>query len=360
MTRRERLHRAYFHQEMDRPAVYSREWFPEDDPSYDKLKKYLLENSEMKTYWPLKEVPSFSEDTYYENHDDDFRRKVTVVHTPAGAFRSTYLESLKGQPGLQETFFLKDVADIQKYLMLPTPPLKFVHEASSFFEADRAIGNKGIVSVSLGINPAGEAVTLFGSENFAIMSIMERDLIHSLCESKMKSILARLKFIADNKIGPYFEMLGEEYLVPPLHGSKDFYDFNVKYDKPIIDFIHDIGGRIHIHSHGSVKDVIQGFVEMGTDVLHPFEAPPNGNITPQEAKQHARGKMCLEGNIQIAHMYESSQEQIREETVNLIDTVFDDRKGLIVSPTASPYIRGAGEKCFNNYKILIDSVLRYK
>lgn len=355
MTRRERLHRAYFHQEMDRPAVYSREGFPDNDPSYDKLKKYLHENSELKSHWAVRELCSYSADSFYESYDDDFRRKVTIIHTPSGDLQSTYLESLNGQPGLQETFPLKDAADIEKYLMLPPPAI--FNNVHSFFEADSAIGDNGLAVVALGMNPAGTVVELFGSENFAMMSITDRDLIHSLCEERMEVILDRLKFIADNKIGPYFEMFGEEYLVPPLHSPKDFYDFNVKYDKPIIDFIHDIGGRIHIHSHGSIKHVIQGFVEMGTDVLHPFEAPPNGDITPQEAKLYARGKMCLEGNIQIAHMFEHSPEQIMAETAALIDVIFDDHRGLIVSPTASPYIFGEGEKCFNNYKAMIDTVL---
>ena len=148
-------------------------------------------------------------------------------------------------------------------------------------------------------------------------------------------------------------------MVPPLHGPKDFYDFNVRYDKPIIELIHNAGGRIHIHCHGSIKKILQGFVDMGTDVLHPFEAPPMGDITPSEAKELARGRMCLEGNIQIDRMYEATPEDIAEETELLIQTVFDDHKGLIVSPTASPYIRGRGEECFPQYKAMIDTVINW-
>lgn len=356
MTRKERLRRAYFHEEMDRPAVYSREGFPSNDPTYDKLKKYLAENSELKFLWKLKETPHTTEISY-ENYNEDFRRRKTILHTPAGNLESTSFESLKGQPGLHETYFLKTPEDAEKYISLPLPEI--IKETDSFFQTEKKADDTGIVNVSLGMNPAGTVVDLFGSELFAMMSITERNLIHSLCEREMKRILKKLEFIADNKIGPYFSMLGEEYLVPPLHGPKDFYDFNVKYDKPIIDFIHNIGGRIHIHSHGSIRDVIQYFVEMGTDVLHPFEAPPSGNITAAEAKKAAGDRMCLEGNIQIAHMYEREPEDIRSQTEELIKTVFADRKGLIVSPSASPYIRGEGEKCFANYKAMVDTVLNY-
>ena len=35
MTRKERLKRCYYHEELDRPAVYSRTGFPRNDSSYD-------------------------------------------------------------------------------------------------------------------------------------------------------------------------------------------------------------------------------------------------------------------------------------------------------------------------------------
>ena len=85
-----------------------------------------------------------------------------------------------------------------------------------------------------------------------------------------------------------------------------------------------------------------------------------GDLTAAQAKQIARGKLCIEGNIQIAAMYEHTPEQVREETRALIADAFDDRCGLIVSPTASPYIRGAGEDCFEMYKAKVDAVLEWR
>ena len=38
MNRRERMKRCYFHEEIDRPAVYSRTGFPGNDPTYDRLR----------------------------------------------------------------------------------------------------------------------------------------------------------------------------------------------------------------------------------------------------------------------------------------------------------------------------------
>ena len=358
MNRRERLRRCYAHEKLDRPGVYSRTGFPGNDPTYDKLKAYLQAHSELKVPWHGIKQTSYPSEYHREPHSEDFERRVTVLHTPKGDLQCSYLISLKGQPGLAETYFIKDRADAEKYLSLPLPKIRGV-DVPSFLAAKERIGDAGIVDVSLGLCPGGIIATLFGTDNFAMMSVTDRDIIHALCQRQMEISINRLKSLLDSSIGPFFSILGEEYIVPPLHGPTDFYDFIVKYEKPIIDMLHDAGGYIHIHCHASVKKVFQGFLDMGTDVLHPFEAPPMGDITPSEAKELARGRMCLEGNIQIDRMYEATPEEIRQETEALIQTVFDDRRGLIVCPTASPYIRGKGEECFPQYKAMIDAVLEW-
>ena len=357
MTRRERLRRCYFHEELDRPAVYCRTGFPENDPTYDELRAYLKIHSELKQAWcpeTLLEAASDAE-ARIEPYSQDFERHVTVLHTPQGDLYSSHLMSLKGQPGLRETHLLKTREDAEAYLSLPLPEVE--GDVSSFFAADAEMGDAGITTVELGLNPGGFAVELFGSERFAILSVTDRDIIHALCERRMTIVQNLVRFLLRHNIGPYFGMAGQEYIVPPLHGPRDFLDFNVKYDKPIIGLMHDAGGRVHIHSHGSIKAVFQGFLDMGADVLHPFEAPPMGDITAAEAKALARGTLCLEGNIQISRMYEAPAEAVRQETEALIRDTFDDRKGLVVCPTASPYIRGQGARCYPRFKAMVDAVL---
>jgi hypothetical protein len=358
MTSRERLRRCYCHEELDRPGVYSRTGYPHDDPSYDRLKAYLQQHADLKRSWSGRRFESPDPvEQRTEPHTEEFDRRISILHTPKGDLRSTDLVSRKGLPGLAETYFIKSREDAEAYLSIPMPTL--AGDVSPFFVADREIADRGIVDVGLGLNPAGFVAELCGSENFALMSVTDRDILHALCERQMNIILNALKFLFDRKVGPYFSMAGEEFAVPPLHGAHDFQDFNVRYDKPILDLVHEAGGRMHIHCHGSIKSVFQGFLDLGADVLHPFEAPPMGDLTPAEAKAMARGRICLEGNIQIADMYEASPANIREQTEALIATCFDDRRGLIVSPTASPYIRGAGEECFERYKAMVDAVLAW-
>jgi hypothetical protein len=353
---RERLRRAYYLEEMDRPAVYSRiSSVPWDDKSYDRLGAFLATESDQKVVWDGRAFEAcYPVSHAAEPYSEDFERQITILHTPAGDLRASKRVGLKYQPGLQETFFIKTREDVEKYLSLPLPDRS--GDASSFFVADREIGERGIVDVSLGFNPAGFVAELCGTETFALLSVTDRDLLHALCQRQMEIMLDTVKFLLGQGVGPFFSMAGEEYLVPPLHGPTDFDDFNVRYDKPIIDLVHQGGGRVYIHCHGSVKKVMQGFLAMGVDVLHPFEAPPMGDITPSEAKETIRGRMCYEGNIQIHHMYEHTPEAVREETIALIEDVFDDGLGLIVCPTASPYIPGAGEVCLGRFRAMVEAV----
>lgn len=359
MNSRERLLRCYFNREIDRPAVYSRTLFPINDPSYDKLKLFLRNNSDLKAGWDARCIESdYQIEKRVEPYSDDFNYVVEILHTPAGDLESTKFEYLNGMQSINKTYFIKTKEDGEKFLSLSNPVLG--GDVSSFFMLDNEMGDRGIIDVKLGQNPAGSIAHLMGSETFAMMSITDREIIHELCQRQMNIKMNCVKFLLESNVEPYFSMEGEEMIVPPLHGPDDFYDFNVKYDKPIIDLIHNSGGKVHIHCHGSVKKVLKGFIDMGVDVLHPFEAPPMGDIKPSEAKNMIRGKICYEGNIQIDAMYDHTPEQIREETEILIKEVFDDHKGLIVCPTASPYIIGKGDVCFNQYKSMVDAVINWK
>ncbi len=343
-------------QEVDRPAVYSRTGFPDNDPSYQRLRDYLWHHTEQKAlWWGGPSEGGFPRDTVVDRHSESFDRRTETLHTPKGDLIRSFLISRTGEPGMYDSHYVGSPEDAEAFLSLP--PADVETDPSQFFEVDAGVGEAGIAEVLLGSNPAGYVAELCGSENFALMTVTARDTLHRLCRRRMDELLRRVKFLIAHGVGPFFSMQGEEYLVPPLHGPADFDDFNVRYDKPIIDAVHDGGGHVHVHSHGRVRQVFGGFLTMGADVLHPCESPPQGDLLARDAKEMARGSMCIEGNIQINRMYECSPHEISEETATLIRDAFDDRRGLIVSPTASPYIRGAGEICLPRYVAMVETVL---
>ena len=119
-----------------------------------------------------------------EHYSQEFERHKTILHTPKGNLFAAYLKGLKNQPGLQETYFLKTNKDIEKFLSLPLP--KICGDVSSFSKIKERIGNRGIVYCGLGLNPGGYVVNLFGSEQFAIATIEEREMIHLLLKRRTK------------------------------------------------------------------------------------------------------------------------------------------------------------------------------
>lgn len=355
MTRRERLHRCYCYQELDRPGVYLRTNWPASDPSYDDLKALMRQHSELKGWWhstAVQEPPATRE--YAEPVNEDWQRWVNILHTPAGDLRQATLLSLKGLPGMAEEHFIRTHADAEKFLSQPMP--KLVGGIEEFRRRDAEIGDAGFAEVDLGTNPGGAVAELMGSELFAIWTIEHRDIVHALCRWHRDAIVGRLKHIIALGGGPHFCLGGQEFIVPPLHGPADCRDFNTHYDTPIVSLVREAGGAIHVHCHGRIARVIDQFVAMGVNVLHPFEAPPLGDITARQAKAACRGRCCLEGNIQIADMYENTPEDIRRQVADLVRDVFDDRRGLIVSPTASAYQHGKGRQCLPQFQAMVEAV----
>ena len=361
LTSRERLDRCYRKREVDRPGLYVRGVGAQHPrhPSYAPLRELVLAQGDLKGGWRyehlVEPVPS-SDST--EPYSEDFERRITMVHTPAGDLRSVYLVGLKGQPGFREEYLIKTPEDAERYLSLPVPRVD--GETDSFFEIVKEVGERGIVEVGTGLNPAGFVADLLGSTLFALFTIEHRDLLHALMRQRRDKMLHILKYVLSRNVGPYYAMLGQEYVTPPLHGPQDFYDFNVQYDRPIADLIHDAGGLLHVHSHGPVKDVLPAFIELGADVLHPLEAPPLGDVTPKIAKEALRGKVCIEGNVQIGDMYTLTADEIRQQVEDLIRDAFDDHAGLIVCPTASPYIPEMSQQCYENYAALVDTVVNWR
>lgn len=326
LNSRERLHRLYFHEEMDRPAVIIRWWGFRDDPSSTELFRLMTEQADWVEPWNASSLVRGPEIPWAPKSEDASGRH----------------------------YLLQNAKDADRYLALPLPEIS--GDVSEYFRLRDRVGERGIVLAHLGNNPGGSIAECFGSEQFAMMSVLERDLLHRLMQRQQEVTLRLIQYLVDHGVGPFFSICGQEMITPPLHGRNDFFDFNVRYDRPIANRIHEAGGRLNVHCHGRLKAVLDGFPALGADVLHCFEAPPMGDVTPAETKQALRGKVALEGNIQIADFYEKTPEDIRRQTEVLIRDCFDDRRGLAVSPTASPFMPGRGNECYPQYAAMIAAV----
>ena len=99
-----------------------------------------------------------------------------------------------------------------------------------------------------------------GSELLAIWSIEERELLTEMVEMMFQRCYDFVKHLVESGVGPVFESAGQELATPPLLSPDDFRDFVVKYDKPLIDLVHEHGGLVHIHCHGNLDADLDDFV----------------------------------------------------------------------------------------------------
>ena len=357
MTSKERLHRLHRQEEVDRPGLFVRGVTAKNPPheSYEQLRRYVQQEADLKDIVIQESYVDDSDITHTRSpYSADYDKLTSCMHTPKGVLTYEFLFGLNGLPGYVHKHYIETEQDAEMYLSRPANPFKF--DAEGFHSRVRQMGDRGIVVYEISHNPLSAVVNLMGSETFAMWSIEKRELLHVLIAHQRDIILARLKSAIESGAGPYFGTLGQEYMTPPLHGAKDFYDFNVVYDRPIAELIHNAGGYLHIHCHGPLKNLLPYFIEIGADIVHPIEPPPLGDVTPAMAKAVFRGKVCIEGNIQIGDMYDATPDDIRGQVEVLIRDAFDDNRGLIVCPTASPFIYQAGN-CVENYFALMDAVL---
>ncbi len=326
------------------------------DPAYAELKRLTLERTDLKVSWDARsQIQPLPTRSWIEPVDERFDRRVTVLPTPRGDLIRRDFVGRWGQPGYCEEHFLKGIEDCERYLSLPMPAVG--GDGASFRAAERAMGDRGIVVAEFGNNPAGAVVELLGSELFAFLCMDARDMVHRLIEREYRLQCALAHHLVSQRVGPCFGFSGEEYITPPLHGRADFFEFNVAYDRRVSEVLRAAGGRIHVHCHGSIASVLDGFIELGADVIHPFEAPPMGNVTPRQAKEALRGRVALEGNIQIADLYTAHPAEIRLAGPRPRPGRVRRPNGIDRLPHRFSLPARDGALCLENYRAMVDEVL---
>jgi hypothetical protein len=289
---------------------------------------------------------------------EDVEHRVTVVETPAGPLRQVVATDRRHGLPMTVEHFIKTPADAERFLLLPYVAPR--PDVTAMLELDRRIGQRGIVMIGFS-DPVGDLHSLLGTETLAFWSLEQRELVHRLLAELARRRMDVIKhFILaglHQALPVLYGYTGPEVVVPPLHPPQDFRDFYVRYDKPLHDLVHEAGAFVHVHCHGSINKVLEDFAAMGTDMLHPVEAPPMGDTPLLEAKRRIGDRVTLEGNVQMADVMEEEPRAFRR---RLQQVVAEGRPGgrFCLCPTASPYAVELSQRTLQNYLTLIDVVLK--
>jgi uroporphyrinogen-III decarboxylase len=279
--------------------------------------------------------------------------RVTEVAGPRGTLREVVAFDRVQQLSMTVEHFIKTPEDAETFLALdyaaPRP------DVAGVLAMDRRIGERGLVMVGF-TDPVGMLHSLVGTETLAFWSFEHRDLLHRLLTELARRTMDFLKHVAGGLRGRatlIYGYTGPEVVVPPLHPPEDFRDLCYRYDRPINDLVHEAGGFVHVHCHGSIGKLLESLADMGTDFLHPVEAPPMGDTPLVEAKRRIGDRVVLEGNVQIADVMEEEPAAFRRRVER---TVAEGKPGgrFCLCPTASPYAVELSDRALRNYLTLIE------
>ncbi|MCC6443459.1 MAG: hypothetical protein IT210_08380 [Armatimonadetes bacterium] len=365
-TSRKRLLAAFHRQQPDRVPIQVRGvlawdegWAASRHPSFRPLIESVSENGDMVASWgiPYGFFASATElPTESLTHDaGDWVLYETIVRTPKGPLSSITRVSRKDYPSLVQKFWVEDEADLERFLSIPYIPVR--PDVGAYFDLERRVGERALVIATF-VDPICFVHELVGSELLAVWSLESPAVIDQLIDL----FTERLHDLLDHLIGQgmtgAYAMLGEEYAGPPLMPPKAFRRWVTACEVSLAERIHRAGGLLHIHCHGPMQDILEEFVTIGADCLHPIEAPPLGDMPLKEAKKRVGAHICLEGNIQVGDLYAASIEQIREMTRQAIEDAAPGG-GFILCPSASPYTRVLPAKAAENYLAMIETAVEY-
>jgi len=363
MTSRERLLAALRLQPVDRVPMHIRGVRPWDEPwvatrdaSYAPVIAAVEEHGDYVDWWGAPRGVFYSAapvptDSWTEDRDD-WVAHYTMYHTPGGDMRTMTLASKRGLPGMQMEFMVKELADLEKVLSVPYEPCR--PDCAPFFAKSEQMGERGLLMTDIP-NAISMMHNLMGSARLAVWSLTERPRIVDLLWTFHRRCLDLLEHLIAAGVGPCYAMSGEEYVTPPLHSPRDFGEFVVEPEQELAAAIHRAGHLLHIHCHGPLSNVLEEFVTIGADCLHPLEAPPMGDVTLADAKRRIGDRICLEGNIQIGDIYAGKTADIVAEMKHNLQVT--GGQGYIVCPTASPHTAVLTDLTVRNYLALIETAV---
>lgn len=366
MTQRERMMAAFRLQETDHFPVHVRgvrawdeQWCETRHESYRPIIEAVREHGAYElgsgfggghalTAYPL------ASSVESENVGDWVIQR-TTIQTPKGTLSAARKNSTRGLPGLQTEYFVKTLDDLDAILSIPYEPVR--PDLSHYAEMEAEIGNRGIVMCALPV-PIYRLALLTGSDRLAIWSITDRERILEAVEIFLERTLDMLDWAISQGVGPIYATSGEEFMTPPLAGPKDFREFVVKPGIPVRNRLREAEMLRHIHCHGPLNDILEEFVELGADCLHPIEGPPLGDVTFEDAKRRIGDRVCLEGNIQIGDLYHDPTDVLVEKVKRTIDAGAPGG-GFILCPTASPHTAELTPQTVKNYLAMIETAASY-
>ncbi|MBS3762125.1 MAG: hypothetical protein KGZ25_02355 [Planctomycetes bacterium] len=276
-------------------------------------------------------------------------RIMQYIDTPKGELKAVKQWDANARTSWQEKYPVENKEDIEKIASVPwerADDLKPI----DLDEAPEDFERRGIAATHVS-SPMVCVSAMMDYQWFLELAYTEEDLILELTDICRQRILDLLKGLFEQPGIEYVWMGGSEWVTPPM-GSPDMYDKYVQGpEESIISHLHEnTEAFVHVHCHGCVRHALKRMIERGADYTEPVEPPPDGDITMEEAKEMAAGRITLGGNIE-ARVLCNEDEGTVEQAVR--DAFKGGKERFVLRPTEGP-TPAVTEREYRNYMRLLD------
>jgi len=264
------------------------------------------------------------------------RTRVThVLHAPGGDLTWDYDEDDGVETKWDMAKPVRCLADAERLLSVPfvfTPPPASEYEP--FRRHRREMGGRCIGGAFVN-SMVAMLVGVMDYEQVLTWVLEEPGMIRRLGDAWLERTWAKVEFLLDQGVGPFWHFNGVERASPPMMGRRQWDELVVPYDGEIMRRIkqRDPEARIHVHCHGRVATLLDSWLEMGVDSIDPVEPPPQGDLLMTDARKRAGDRMTLYGNIEFSWMETLEPDDIERAVIAAIREGGKRRHVLYLSAT---------------------------
>lgn len=251
---------------------------------------------------------------------------------------------------------LKDADDLEAWLALPEPEPGGEPDVSYVLDAERKLGESGIVMIDTA-DPLCPAADLFELGQYTVIAMTEKALFRRALDRFARQLYPRTEAVAKALPGRLWRIYGPEYASPPYLPPALFREYVVEYVRPMVDMIHRHGGFVRIHCHGRLRDILDDLCATGCDGIDPVEPPPQGDVPLRYVRERYGRRLVLFGNLEISDI-ESLETPDFERVVrrSIEEGTAGEGRGFVLQPSACPYGRVVAERTLRNYRTIVEVV----
>ena len=346
----------------------SLDWYNQQ-PSYRALMDYIRAHTDCMTNWnPRPTTDRYTCEERFLCSDypveietrtetaGQFQRTTRICHTPNGDLRSVSQAAADVHTTWQVEHWCKSTADVDKALSVPYEPARY--NASDLGRVRAELGEQGLVIASVG-DPAWLAADLMSFQECLMWVFEDTDHFARTVAVIAERVMENLRRQLDCCVLDIYRIIGPEYFTPPYLSPAMFRRFIVPHVTEMTRLIHARGGKVRLHCHGKMAQVLDMILETGCDGIDPCEPPPDGDIELDEVKRRCQARgVSVWGNIELKLLEQGTPGQVRAEVQKIMNQA-KDGGGFVLMPTAAPINIPLTPRTETNYKAFIDAGLEF-